>query len=386
MTAKTDISARQSRSESGFPAAPLPVAIGKMAEIAIEAFDSDAWEQTVDMMLRQLASLEPTGRAGLRLTQNEEQLSQHSVMAFASHLEEASIEDGQRMFPQAAQEHIVALPAGRGSLHVAASKFESHSPQSLDLQLPRAGALLLLAADRASQRRLNQHLQRQLWQSQKLATVGQSAASVVHELNNPLTTIMTYSDFLLKRFDADDTMRDRLHRIHEAGQRIHLFSKQLLDYSRPSTSLAAPVDIHAVMDRALSFCMHLLRSSDVAIERSYRDVPMLKGLETPLTQVFVNLITNAKSAMGDKSGTIRLATRSTESHVTIEVSDEGSGIAAEHLPHLFDAYFTTKNKAKGVGLGLHIVKQIISEHGGDIRATNRPTGGALFIIELPTTH
>jgi C4-dicarboxylate-specific signal transduction histidine kinase len=226
----------------------------------------------------------------------------------------------------------------------------------------------------------------ELWQLQKLATIGRSAASVVHELNNPLTTIMAYSDFLMRRCeqgDGDNTTLEHLARIHEAAARIQQFSRQLIDYSRPASSLSGPVDLHTVIDRALSFCMHLLRSSDIGVERSYRDIPVIDGLETPLTQVFVNLITNAWHAMEESSGTLRLATKQHDGTVIIEVSDDGHGIAAEHLPRLFDAYYTTKTKSTGVGLGLHIVQQIITDHDGTIRVANRDPGGAVFTIELP---
>jgi signal transduction histidine kinase len=143
------------------------------------------------------------------------------------------------------------------------------------------------------------------------------------------------------------------------------------------------VAIHAVIDRALGFCMHLLGSSDIVVERSYCDLPMIDGLETPLTQVFVNLITNAWHAMRDDAGTLRLATRREDDMIIIQVSDEGRGIAPENLGRLFDAYFTTKSKTTGIGLGLHIVHQIIVDHGGRISATNREPRGARFTIELP---
>jgi C4-dicarboxylate-specific signal transduction histidine kinase len=360
-----------------------------MLELCLLTDENDSSECLVQKLLTELASVEAGARAGLRL------IADQGVHHFVSHSSEEldqpvpwadEIRETDRMFPELGHEHIAQLPNAQGTIHLAAPTTTEQHAQAYQLQLPRVGAILLLALDASAAKRKVSTLRHELWQLQKLATIGQSAASVVHELNNPLTTIMAYSDFLMRRCEegsGDDAMLDRLARIHEAAIRIQHFSRQLIDYSRPSSVLPGPVAIHAVIDRALGFCMHLLGSSDIVVERSYCDLPVIDGLETPLTQVFVNLITNAWHAMRDDAGTLRLATRREDDTIIIQVSDEGRGIAPENLGRLFDAYFTTKSKTTGIGLGLHIVHQIIVDHGGRITATNREPRGALFTIELP---
>ncbi len=360
-----------------------------MVELCLQSDENDSPERLVEKLLTELASVETDARAGLRL------ISEDGVHCFVTHSgeqldqpvpSEDDTPETDRLFPSLGHEYIAQLPNARGTIHLAAPTTTAQRAQAYELQLPRVGAILLVAIDGATAKRQVSTLRHELWQLQKLATIGQSAASVVHELNNPLTTIMAYSEFLMRRCEdgaGDDAILDRLARIHEAASRIQHFSRQLIDYSRPATVLRGPVAIHAVIDRALGFCMHLLRSSDIVVERSYCDLPVIDGLETPLTQVFVNLITNAWHAMRDGAGTLRLATRREDDMIIIEVSDEGRGIAPENLSRLFDAYFTTKTKTTGVGLGLHIVQQVIIDHGGRITATNREPRGALFTIELP---
>jgi len=360
-----------------------------MIELCLRSDENDSPERLVEKLLTELASVEAGALAGLRLGTDDD------VRCFVAHSSEDldqpipsehETQETDRMFPSLGHEYIAQLPNARGTIHLATPTTTAQSAQAYELQLPRVGAILLVALDGATAKREVSTLRHELWQLQKLATIGQSAASVVHELNNPLTTIMAYSDFLIRRCEegsGDETMVDRLARIHEAASRIQQFSRQLIDYSRPATLLPGPVAIHTVIDRALGFCMHLLRSSDIVVERSYCDLPVIDGMETPLTQVFVNLITNAWHAMRDSAGTLRLATRRDGDTMIIQVSDEGRGIAPENLGRLFDAYFTTKTKTTGVGLGLHIVHQVIVDHGGRITAANREPRGALFTIELP---
>jgi signal transduction histidine kinase len=204
-------------------------------------------------------------------------------------------------------------------------------------------------------------------------------------MNNPLTAIVAYTDYLQKRFEHGqraDTDLERLHRIGEAASRLQRFCRDLTDYSRPESTLLAPIDVHTVLDRALGFCMHGLRSADITVVRSYRDVPLIMGKDTQLTQVFVNLITNASHAM-EHGGTLRIDTIRRDNEVLVEVADEGHGIPADVLPRIFDSYFTTKPRGSGIGLGLSIVKQVIVAHGGQVRAAAREPRGTVFSILLP---
>jgi signal transduction histidine kinase len=285
-----------------------------------------------------------------------------------------------------ADEFSVALAGLPGaSLRLIADSVDDlHGGELTDLAVEAASIVALTVRTLRAESEVRMSVDRTV-QLEKLATIGQTAASIVHEINNPLTAIIAYTDYLQKRMqvrDPSDTDVDRLHRIAEAAGRIQRFCRDLTDYSRPGARLRAPVDLHDVIDRALGFCMHGLRGADITVDRSYRDIPMIQGTDTQLTQVFVNLITNAWDAMPG-GGTLSIRTAQDDSFVRIEVADEGGGIPRDVLPRIFESYFTTKARGRGVGLGLSIVKQIIADHGGRVTAAVRDPQGTVFSIELP---
>jgi signal transduction histidine kinase len=306
--------------------------------------------------------------------------------------------DPTRLFPDLASERLapifaggdpaLACPSGEdlAMLHVASDdeKLLFESP-ALDALVNRL-ALALRASIR--QAHANALLRDQVIQSDKLASLGQIAAGVVHELNNPLTSILAYSDYLRRkgeRAGTDPTDLDRLARINEAADRILRFSRDLIAYSRPSTERPGPVSIHDVIDRALSFCEHVLDKTGVLVERSFGDVAPVLGVASQLTQVFVNLFTNAAQAMQEEGGTLRIATAAIDdgSSVRVTIRDDGHGIHLDHLPRIFDPFFTTKTDGTGTGLGLSIVQSIIDAHGGRIRVDAGEPRGATFHVDLP---
>ena len=226
-----------------------------------------------------------------------------------------------------------------------------------------------------------------LVQSDKLASLGQLAAGMVHEINNPLTSILAYSDFLAKRAAAREDIEDveRLRRIGESAQRMLRLSRDIVSYARPSLQAEQPVVISAVVDQALAFCDHLLEANGVRVERAFGDgVLPVRGRPEQLAQVFVNLFTNACHAMPDRGGRLDITTELTtdETRVRITVSDNGHGIPDEHLGRVFQPFFTTKDEKHGTGLGLAIVKRIIESHGGTVEVDSAPTG-TRFVVSLP---
>jgi C4-dicarboxylate-specific signal transduction histidine kinase len=295
----------------------------------------------------------------------------------------------QRLFPELAQEWSVALPAPlSGRLHFAtigAARASGH--EVLLSQAAAVVALVVRLLRPAGALRKRAVSDPRIVQLEKLATIGQTTSEIVHELNNPLTAIMAYADYLSQRLVDEGVSQpdlDRLMKIHEAAARIQSFCRDLTDYARPVGSLMTPLELHAVVDRALGFCMHGLRHADITVERVYRDIPLVDGIEASLTQAFVNLITNAWHAMeGRGGGILSIKSRVDGARVIIEVSDDGPGIDAEHLPHVFDQYFTTKPRGSGVGLGLSIVKQIIHDHRGTVSAENNHPNGARMLVVLP---
>jgi two-component system, NtrC family, sensor kinase len=373
------------------------VCIGRLLDIAAGFERGVAIEPALGRLLDVLVELEPDAAAGIRLriggtefaVLRGEEKADGTRAALSSGMVPTSdpAPSPETLFPHLACERVMMLPAPfDGTLHFAAPSFLKASAQSYDLLLRDAAAVFALTMRALRVEKHEREEEQRLRQLEKLATIGQTASQVVHELNNPLTAILAYSDYLTKRFRDRGVANadvDRLMRIHEAATRIQRFCRDLTDYSRPESSLRAPVDLHGVIDRALSFCMHGLRSAEISVERVYRDIPAVLGMDSALTQVFVNLITNAWHAMDGRGGTLSIRTRAAAGAVVVEVIDEGHGIDDQHLAHIFDTYFTTKPRDRGVGLGLSIVRQIVEEHGGAVRASNREPHGAVFTVELP---
>lgn len=232
-------------------------------------------------------------------------------------------------------------------------------------------------------------LQSQMIQAEKLASLGQIAAGVVHELNNPLTSIIAYSDYLSRRLGTgqfDEADIERVQRINEAAQRILKFSRDLVAYARPAGDVPGPVVLHEVIDKALVFCQHEFVENQVTVDRDLHDaLPLVRGIAGQLTQVFVNLFTNAAHAMTSSGGALVVRTRpgDTADWVKVEVMDEGHGIEAAHMNQIFEPFFTTKTDGRGTGLGLAIVRGIVTAHGGTLVASSAARG-AVFCLTLPS--
>jgi two-component system, NtrC family, sensor kinase len=301
--------------------------------------------------------------------------------------------DPTRLFPELGFERIVPfLPVEQGAtLHAASddeARFADGSPASL--LLDRLALILASLVENQHTLERGQHVLRaQVIQSEKLASLGQIAAGIVHELNNPLTSIVAYSDFLRRKLAANGDPADveRLVRINEAAERILRFSRDLTAYSRPANEVPAPVAIHDVIDRALVFCEHELEKTGVRVERGFGEVRPVRGVAGQLTQVFVNLFTNAAHAMRGQGGLLRIVTTmpdGLDGEVTVTVTDDGHGIDADHRPRIFEPFFTTKTDGTGTGLGLSIVRSIVQSHGGSISVDDHAPHGTVFYLELPT--
>jgi len=301
-----------------------------------------------------------------------------------------------RLFPEALYETIDKVPFDDGStLHVATN----HAPDRALAQAVEQLAMTVGATVRRAryvealriESEAAKSLRDQAVQSDKLAGLGRMAASVVHELNNPLTSIVTYADFLKRRFDRDDVDpadRERVARISEAANRVLGFTRDLVAYSRPSAASPQALSIHDVLERALIFCDHVVSANEIEVVRRYGELPAVRGVHGPLTQVFVNLITNACQAM-PRGGNLVIETRvaTDGASIWVAVADDGDGIEPSHLERIFEPYFTTRSEGGGSGLGLDIVRTIVTSHGGRVTAENASdahTKGAVFSVVLPT--
>ena len=296
--------------------------------------------------------------------------------------------DPTRLFPELGFERVIPFLIEHGATLHAASDDEGRFADGTapSLLLDRIAMVLgALVEDQRARERGIHELRAQVIQSDKLASLGQIAAGIVHELNNPLTTIVAYSDFLQRKLSAggDPADVERLTRINEAGERILRFSRDLTAYSRPSNEVPVPVAIHDVIERALVFCQHELEKTGVMVERGFGEVRPVRGVAGQLTQVFVNLFTNAAHAMREQGGMLSIVTGMDAGEVLVTVTDDGHGIDAEHRERIFEPFFTTKTDGSGTGLGLSIVREIIQSHGGRISVDENQPRGTVFMLELP---
>ncbi len=305
--------------------------------------------------------------------------------------------DPTRLFPGFRYERVLDVELG-STLHLACDEPQLEDDDSPMMHVVRRAALAMgrglglarghakATSDARELRALNLHMV----QAEKLASLGQIAAGVVHELNNPLTSIVAYTDWLIRKQGetGDPDSLERLRRIGESASRILRFTRDLVAYARPSSEVPVPVSLRTVIEQALAFCEHVLAQHGAHVERCFAEgVPPVRGMHEQLVQVFVNLFTNACHAMPAEGGRLMVSSELTVDgqHLLVMVTDNGHGIEQEHLGQIFAPFFTTKVDGRGTGLGLSIVKNIMDNHHADIRAERDEGGGARFALVFPVS-
>jgi CheY-like chemotaxis protein/signal transduction histidine kinase len=225
----------------------------------------------------------------------------------------------------------------------------------------------------------------QLVQSEKLAAIGQFVSGVAHELNNPLTGVLGYSQLLI---DADGArpVRHLVEKIYREGLRCRKIVQNLLNFARWNEPKKRPISINEVLEATLDLRAYQLRVDNIEVVRELASgIPPVMGDPHQLQQVFINLINNAHEAMRAHAGRGRLVIRTEADGATVRVSflDNGPGIPPAVIGRIFDPFFTTKEVGKGTGLGLSVSYGLIREHGGRIVARSEYGAGATFVVELP---
>lgn len=246
----------------------------------------------------------------------------------------------------------------------------------LDIEL-----MHLLRSSRKSLQDL-QLLQAQLVQSEKLASMGQLVGGAAHELNNPLTAMLGYSE-LLAITDLTAEQRALSEKISHQAKRIRSLVASLLSFAKQVPTAKSALDINLLLTTALRNGQSHLLAGKVRVSVNLADaLPRVHGDSNQLLQVFAHIIANASNAMADRNGgTLAVSTRPAGDSVSIEFSDSGPGI--KEPAKVFDPFYTTRPVGQGTGLGLSMCYGIVQEHAGKIYCRNRPEGGATFIIELP---
>ena len=232
-------------------------------------------------------------------------------------------------------------------------------------------------------------LEEQFRQSQKMEAVGRLAGGVAHDFNNILTAILGYSDLLGASLSATNPLREEVEGIRNAAQRASALTRQLLAFSRKQVLVIETVDVNALV-RDMERMLRRVIGEDIRISTDYE--PLLGRVRADrgqLEQVLVNLVINSRDAM-PSGGAIRIETRNGagspepgDPEVVLSVADTGTGMDAETIAHIFEPFYTTKEKGKGTGLGLATVYGIVEQSGGRIEVSSEIGRGTLFRVRLP---
>lgn len=234
-----------------------------------------------------------------------------------------------------------------------------------------------------------QNTQAQLVQAEKLATIGTLAGGVAHEINNPLTAVLTNAQILKMTANPEDA--ESLDLIEEGAKRCQIIIQKLMKYARKSMGpeTLVQVDINKVIDSTAAFLNYQLYQDNVEliVEKS-QNLPLIEGNSNELEQVLMNLILNAKDAIKQNGvkGVISLKTSQGGGYLHLSVKDNGVGIPKENLQKIFDPFFTTKELGKGTGLGLAVSFGIIEKHKGKIQVNTQIGRGTEFVITFPVFH
>ncbi|MBX3055056.1 MAG: response regulator [Anaerolineae bacterium] len=273
-------------------------------------------------------------------------------------------------------------------------KGEDHLPREWDVnaypipgkQASTARAVIVWQ-DRTEERRLESSL----LQAGKLAAIGQLAAGVAHEINNPLTAINANAEILKLTIPVDDDNYESVDLIQQAGERATRVVRGLLDFARQEQYDFTPDDINKSIRQTLALVQYQLLTADTqVIQNMADDLPRVIASWEHLKSVWLNLIINARDALQQlpQNRQIEITTRLAPdpNYVQVLFRDNGKGMTAAELAHIFEPFYTTKDPGKGTGLGLATSHRIIEQHGGEINVVSAPGEGATFIVRLPVNN
>jgi PAS domain S-box-containing protein len=224
-----------------------------------------------------------------------------------------------------------------------------------------------------------------LMMADRLASIGELAAGTAHELNNPLTSVIGFSQLLMEK-DIPDDIREDIELIYNEAQRAANVTRNLLTFGRKHAPVKQPNQINNIIEDVLKLRAYEHNVNSIEAKRRLApDLPEIMVDYFQMQQVFLNIIINAEYFMTEahKRGTLTITTKKQNGSVRISIADDGPGISRENLSRIFDPFFTTKEAGKGTGLGLSICHGIVAEHGGQIYARSQPSKGATIVIELP---
>jgi len=229
-----------------------------------------------------------------------------------------------------------------------------------------------------------------LIRSEKLSSLGELAASFAHEINNPLSGVLVYTQLLDKKISANDfnkeTALNYLGKMESELTRSTKLIRNLLDFARQSPPTLKETDINEIVKQSLELVVAQCKLKDIkVIRRLSPSLPSLMADPDQLKQVCINLILNSVQAM-PAGGTLSLFTEKDEDQIKVEIQDTGCGISAENMNKIFTPFFTTKKEVKGVGLGLAVSYGIVERHRGTITVKSKEGEGTTFSFLIPLRH
>ncbi len=247
----------------------------------------------------------------------------------------------------------------------------------------------LRAAQVESQARLiaQQEAESRLIQAAKLVAVGEMAAGIAHELNNPLTTVTGFAELILDETPADSEQRADLEMIHHEALRARGVVRRLLDFARQGERTRAKCDLNEIIEDVLALTKHFMHTSGVQLEAVFaRDLPWVSVDNNQMKQVFLNLVHNAVQAMptgGNLLIKTELRTKERGEWAVVVIHDSGIGISPKDIDRIFEPFYTTRGTHGGTGLGLSVTYGIVTDHGGTIEVESQPSEGTTFTVWLP---
>ncbi|MCB9134615.1 MAG: PAS domain-containing protein [Anaerolineales bacterium] len=241
---------------------------------------------------------------------------------------------------------------------------------------------VILAEEDITEKR---QLEYKLIQSEKLAAVGQLAAGIAHEINNPLTAVIANVQLIQRGLSPEHEMQDSLELIGMAGERAAQVVRNLLDLTRKEKYTFVPTDINLTIQKALDLLQHELIAHNITLHyEPNTELPELLASPEHLEGVWINLLSNAFDAVDHTGqGAITITSFRKNNHIQVIITDNGHGIPAERIARLFDPFYTTKATGHGTGLGLTISQRIVKQHGGHIQVDSKTDQGTQFMVFLP---
>ncbi len=283
----------------------------------------------------------------------------------------------------------ISSPRGKVGLVAVASRHVQLNP----FHYEALGAFVERAALAIQNARLYEQLQAQMQElrtlhdrivrAERLAAIGELAAKVAHELNNPLASIHLYNSLLLEEPAEPDEQRRLAGNIHEQVERAKRVVRDILDYSRPARAQLVTTNLNTAVEQGMRFVRHAANAAKVTIVEDYaNNLPWVRIDVSRMAQVFTNLTMNAIQAM-PRGGKLEISTGRENNELYVRFKDDGMGMSPEGMERIFDPFFTTKPAGEGTGLGLAVCRTLVNQHHGDITVETEPGKGSTFTVWLP---